>query len=665
MAGGIGALLVTIGADTSEFVSALNTADKAVGKFTTSIDRRLLDPLAKVTGAAAAAAGGLFMFAKGAADVVDEIGKLSQKVGVSVESLSALKYAAELSDVSLDQLGQGLKQLSKYMVENNVQGISTEEMLLRIADEFEAAADGAGKTAVAMRYFGKSGADLIPMLNQGRAGIEDLRKEAQRLGVVFSTEMAQKAEAFNDSMTRLKNASQGVQVELAGPFVKALGEAANGLLEAKKNGDGFVQTLGEMIRLLVSGNDLQMVTKDLADAGEQLLKAQNHLDRARRGDLPARPGKSMADDVRDAQTAVNGAEQRIKALARMREDLSKSATDGNKPGKPKPQMDTPGDPSMGAALQDGIEEQNKVLSEASQLADEQRAREREQTRKAHALDLQETEDWGSVNIDLLYEQYTKRNEILAASADAEEELAIQTGEASVAADGQAHSLKLEALRQSLLTEQELLEEQHKLKLESLSAYSDAELELLGGRQAVIEQMTEEHEARLSNIRGKHKQLDMNATKTFLGFMAGLMQTNNKKMFEIGKAAAIAETVINTYRAAMGAYAAMASIPYVGPILGAAAAAAAIATGMAQVNAIRSQSVGGGGGAVGTFAASPATGQPTGTPGGDVGGGTEKTSRNTTVHLTGQFFDRKAVRGLLEMLAEESRDGGRVVIAGAN
>lgn len=54
---------------------------------------------------------------------------------------------------------------------------------------------------------------------------------------------------------------------------------------------------------------------------------------------------------------------------------------------------------------------------------------------------------------------------------------------------------------------------------------------------------------------------------------------------IGKAAAIAETTINTYKAAQGAYSALAPVPVVGPALGAVAAAAAVASGLANVRKI--------------------------------------------------------------------------------
>lgn len=63
-------------------------------------------------------------------------------------------------------------------------------------------------------------------------------------------------------------------------------------------------------------------------------------------------------------------------------------------------------------------------------------------------------------------------------------------------------------------------------------------------------------------------------------------SRHRAMFESMKAFAVAETVIQTYRAAQGAFASLAPIPVVGPALGAAAAAAAIAAGLARVEQIK-------------------------------------------------------------------------------
>jgi hypothetical protein len=63
--------------------------------------------------------------------------------------------------------------------------------------------------------------------------------------------------------------------------------------------------------------------------------------------------------------------------------------------------------------------------------------------------------------------------------------------------------------------------------------------------------------------------------------------------EVGKSAAVAAATINTYQAATGAYAALAPIPIVGPVLGVAAAGAAIASGLANVKKILSVNPNGG------------------------------------------------------------------------
>ena len=79
----------------------------------------------------------------------------------------------------------------------------------------------------------------------------------------------------------------------------------------------------------------------------------------------------------------------------------------------------------------------------------------------------------------------------------------------------------------------------------------------------------------------------NATQSFEE-----LAKHNKAAFQAYKAFAIAQTVMDTYKAAQSAYTALAPIPFIGPALGIAAAAAAIASGMGRVNAIRSQQYGG-------------------------------------------------------------------------
>lgn len=130
------------------------------------------------------------------ARVGDEFFKLSQKTGVSVEALTALKYAADLSDLSTEGLTKALQKLSVAMFDTQINGEEgsaalkalgvsatdmngqirpTEQVLLDLADKFSSMPDGADKAALAVKLFGKEGLAIIPLLNQGREGITSLR----------------------------------------------------------------------------------------------------------------------------------------------------------------------------------------------------------------------------------------------------------------------------------------------------------------------------------------------------------------------------------------------------------------------------------------------------------------------------------------------------------
>lgn len=115
-----------------------------------------------------------------------------------------------------------------------------------------------------------------------------------------------------------------------------------------------------------------------------------------------------------------------------------------------------------------------------------------------------------------------------------------------------------------------------------------------------EELYQAHNDRMAQIDKARQEMQLASWAQGFGQMAQGLQafastfaSENESMFKMAKAAAIAQAIINTYQAATGAMSAMSAIPIVGPALGIAAAAAAVAGGMAQVANIRSQSMGGG------------------------------------------------------------------------
>jgi hypothetical protein len=194
-----------------------------------------LDRIAKVAKTAAASLATLWAakqmanFAKGIIDLADETGKLAQKVGASTEFMSAMNHAAEMNEVSSQQLKISFKELNEQISEGSQilrgLGIATrdaagnilriDDVLPQVADRFADMADGAQKSELATKLFGRAGIDMIPMLNQGSAGLKQMSEEARTLGLIIGNETAQQADEFNDNLTRLKAAGTGLGLALA------------------------------------------------------------------------------------------------------------------------------------------------------------------------------------------------------------------------------------------------------------------------------------------------------------------------------------------------------------------------------------------------------------------------------------------------------------------
>lgn len=174
----------------------------------------------------AAGIAGLTALGKRAIDTADNLNDLSQRTGVSVENLSKFGAAAKDSGSSVEEVSKAMGKLARGVVDPASKanealksiGISStdaqgkirgmDQIMLDLADKFQKMPDGAQKTALAMELFGKSGANLIPMLNQGRPALE-------QYAATIDTQMAQAADKFNDALN-------AVARSLAGPFNQAI-----------------------------------------------------------------------------------------------------------------------------------------------------------------------------------------------------------------------------------------------------------------------------------------------------------------------------------------------------------------------------------------------------------------------------------------------------------
>jgi hypothetical protein len=171
----------------------------------------------------------------------DELSKASDRTGASVESLSELRHAASQSAVDFGTLTKAMNKQQRGLAEaadgnetaraayENL-GLSVEKLLELSPDQqFEAVAeqisqieDPAKRTAAAMDIFGKSGADLMPLMIGGAAGIETLRKEARDLGLQVSGEDAKNAAILGDTWANVKDTMMGMVFQVGAALAPML-----------------------------------------------------------------------------------------------------------------------------------------------------------------------------------------------------------------------------------------------------------------------------------------------------------------------------------------------------------------------------------------------------------------------------------------------------------
>jgi len=195
--------------------------------------------------AAAAGAVGVGIAAAigSAASAADNLGDQAAKLGVGVEALQELGFAATMSGSSAEAMAEGLKHLNRTLVDASqgsseaakaLAGISTRDangalksadaVLGDLAEKFKNLPEGPERSALAMKIFGRSGAELVPLLAQGGAEIDKLRNRANELGLVFSGDAVKDAQAYDDALKELQGSLIGLRNTFATRFFKGVTE---------------------------------------------------------------------------------------------------------------------------------------------------------------------------------------------------------------------------------------------------------------------------------------------------------------------------------------------------------------------------------------------------------------------------------------------------------
>ncbi len=196
--------------------------------------------LLAVTAAAVNAGVALFDLTKSASDFGSEIFDASKKTGLHAETLSAMKFAADQSGASLDEITGGIAKFSKTVGEAadgsekaakklEEFGLTPQEAindldgaLAKVFKKIQDAPPGIERMTLAQKAFGKSGADLLPFIDSFNGDLEQLVKHAKALGVTLDDDAARAADEFGDSLDTLNAQLAGVGREIAGVLMPTM-----------------------------------------------------------------------------------------------------------------------------------------------------------------------------------------------------------------------------------------------------------------------------------------------------------------------------------------------------------------------------------------------------------------------------------------------------------
>lgn len=258
---------------------------------------------------------------KGAIDATDAASDLSQKTGIAIEDLAGMELAFKKGGMEAGALESTMSKLSKQIVDGNDAfeklGVKTKDangqfktnkdMLYELADQFANMEDGVQKTALAQEIFGKSGAAMIPMLNEGSEGLREMDEMARKLGLSLSEEAVEQAGNFNDTLDLLALGGQGVARGIAAELLPTLSNLTGQFLTTMTSGDKLKNTaafLAAGLKILYTAGVaivevFSTVGKTVGAAGAQLVALlQGNFSQA------AEIGRMWKEDIGNGWTAT-------------------------------------------------------------------------------------------------------------------------------------------------------------------------------------------------------------------------------------------------------------------------------------------------------------------------------------------------------------------------
>ena len=235
------------------FGSVAKQVVMAAGKEMQNLGKKITEAGQKFAPVSKTAAG--FLTGMGALGVkavtaADDLNTLAKQTGLTTEEIQKMQYAADLVDVSLDDITGALRKMKPKMSESNETfqqlGVSvtdangnmrsatdvfydTLQALSKVENETE-------RDQLAMALFGKSADELAGIIDDGGAALQQYGEEAEQLGLIMDQETLDALNATNDALDKMK-------AQLRGGALKVGAKIAQAAIPLVEKFAGWLETL--------------------------------------------------------------------------------------------------------------------------------------------------------------------------------------------------------------------------------------------------------------------------------------------------------------------------------------------------------------------------------------------------------------------------------------
>ena len=668
---------VVIGANTDDLDSAIRRSRSNLAGLGSEMRGSITTAAKWGAGISIAATAAGAAIVSGSLKSIDALAKTSDKLGIAVSDLQALRQAAELTGVGTSTLDMSLQRMTRRLSEAakgtgeaqdalkelNLDAValaklSPDEQFKEIAGAMEGVGAQSDRVRLAFKLFDSEGAALVNTLALGKQGLNAVGDEMDALGASITRVDAAKVEAANDAMLRVATAVGAVGDRLAIELAPIIDAVSRMMVEAGTDGVNMGEAIAEGFN---SGIKAASFVIDAVEGVKRTFEIA--------GKVIALFGLGVADVMLTAADAIINSP--VRAINELIEAMNQI---------PSIDIDAVSLSGFGA----GIERELKTV------------------RTAAAIGIQDIQDTLLAPMPgMQFEQFvaeSKANALAAAKditgitdmlkPDIGEGGGESGGSGGRGSNTEGDSEENDETSVGLTAEEIILREEEKatLKREKMIEAFEQEKELIKDFNIQLAELRdlkedsdtvsedEYQQARLDKMRDFFRsQFDIQSggldalgdlsSKFFgaetamavdaLGNILNAFSGNSKKIFKIQKAAGIANAIVSTFRGASKAL-------ELGWPLGPIAAASITATGFAKVAAIKSTTMGGGGsggGGGGGGASLSSGGQGSADQSEPVKPPTETMVAN--LNITGQNFDRRTVIGLVEQINDLQEDGMRI------